>query len=203
MIPLFLECKKDETVVVTGKVSEGYQNTGIANVAISLDFNEISNGSFSAGFKRLDETTSDANGNFTLEFDRVQAVSYRITGEADGFETVVSTVNGDLWGVGDDNSAQLSIFQTAELEITLRNDFPKLDTDQILFKLLSHSDGCTSCCSETILAHSGRDTSIVCKVYANQEIGYEYTLISSGSADKKTGRINIVAGSGNKIDLAY
>ncbi|GEM_PF-827923 len=204
LLIVMTSCRKKEVIYVSGQVTEGYSNDGVAGVTVELDYNEISGGSFSAGFKSLDVTPTDASGNYILEFERVQAVSYRVTTKLDGYETSSTTIGGDEWASGDDNELNLDIFETAELRIVMRNEFPMSASDRVLFTLNDHSAGCSGCCPSSLIDHVGGDTTIVCKVFANQTINYSYTLVVSGFSTDQSGSIFIQPGSeSNTIEVVY
>ena len=196
-------CKKEESVVVQGTVREGYQNGSISNARVELEYNEISGASFSTGFKEIGVTTTDASGNFSFEFERVKAVNYQLTTTREGFETARQMIGGDEWTVAQTNRVELDIFETAELNVRFINAAPASPDDQLLFQLKPHSEGCISCCTSQIIAHTSVDTSFTCKVYANQVIGYDYTVISGSDAQSISGDIDITPGSGNTIEISF
>lgn len=195
-------CRENQAVTVKGQVTEGYLNDPVNGVEVTIAFSAVSASSFSAGYEPVGTAVTDGSGNYTIEFDRVQAVDYRVTGVKEGFKNISYKVATSEWGVDEENNYDFEIFETATLEIRLVDQSPTSPSDRILFDLLPHSSGCSGCCPTTRVDYNGSDTTIFCDVYANQQINYEFTKLSNSGALQGTGSIYAAPGL-NIIELEF
>jgi hypothetical protein len=185
-------CNTQEGFVVSGTLSDFYSGMSIADAELQLSYTSLEGGTYSTNYKFLSETTTDANGQFRLEFDYVSAVDFRIRSIKNGYVGEEYFFDRDDWKVKEDNIAELTAFGESNLTVSLINNTSR---SQYLLKLSEHSEGCTSCCSSgTYSIKNFVDTAFTCSMYANQRVNYEIINAELGDISKKTGSILIEPG---------
>jgi hypothetical protein len=79
---LFTSCKKEKkefVLEISSTIKSQVQNVNVPNAKVLLYVQELSsNGVFSSAYIKKAETSTDANGNFTIKFEKGDAISYRL-----------------------------------------------------------------------------------------------------------------------------
>lgn len=79
-------CKKDQQTTVSGLIVDSVTGNRIANAKVFLGI--IESGTYGTSASTVDETTSDAYGRYSFEFDALKNKDYAIIAKADKyFET--------------------------------------------------------------------------------------------------------------------
>jgi hypothetical protein len=188
-------CRKTPVFVVQGNVSEFYSGTQVEGVSIRLAYSPVTFGSVSTGFEGITSTVTDANGDYSLEFEEPGTASYRLTAKRDGYVEEVRTVAATEWSADADNQEDFEMY----LDVTLELVFTKASFDgSALFQLGRHSVGCTSCCLDQQSYFVNGDTTITCRVYGNQQIPFTITRIGQGAAAEESGVLDVTEGTYNQ-----
>ena len=77
-------CKKAENHIY-GKVSDMSTGEAVGDVTVDLYLTRITSGSFSGTFEKFASTVTDAEGNYSLEFEPVAAGEYSLRLSKDGY----------------------------------------------------------------------------------------------------------------------
>ena len=77
-------CKKAENHIY-GKITDMSTGEAVSDVTVDLYLTKISSGSFSGTFEKFATATTDAEGNYSLEFEPVAAGEFSLRLSKDGY----------------------------------------------------------------------------------------------------------------------
>lgn len=198
----FTACSKKKLFVLSGNIHNYYTNDPVGEVELDIQYTSLENGTYSSSFKPIEAFKANADGTFYAEFDYVSAVEFKITARKEGYITQEFIYDRSDWTVEEENVLFLPIRGASTLNVHLTNNYVQ---EQYLFKLLNHSEGCSSCCESGIpySLKSFVDTVLTCSLYSDQFIDYELVNTATGESSKKTGSIMVEPGSNDLyIDLS-
>ncbi len=179
LIISIINCKKKNDVkliTIPGNIFDENANTNIQGVTVKLQSQEVSGGTFSNSYNTIESSTTDANGNYSFEFENRNPVSYKIIVTKNGYFGIEDIFNPDNISTETTNTKNYSLFSQSWFTINIKNTTPFDNTDEILYHNLSGINNCSTCCNGSFSTYTGTniDTTITCPLYGSQYIVFEY-----------------------------
>lgn len=196
-----MACKRKDATVIKGLLLESHTGSVVDGAEVDLSYSKLSNGVYSSGYSALGKVESNAAGEFSIEFENVSAVDFRLRVIRDGFFYYEEILNRDEIKNGSVNQVDLKLFEEATINFHFFNQSSA--ENQLVFRLEPHSEGCLDCCDSDTWSFKGiNDTTIACKVHAHQTIFYDATIIGPNGSSEKDGKIDAEVGE-NYLNLSF
>lgn len=133
-------------------------------------------------YSLIEETTTDAIGNFSFTFPRKRALDYKIVLQKEEYfdNEMILTIN-DL-KPNDAIQQNFSIYAHAWVKVRLKNESSANSYDDFIYKKITGNDDCEACCPNNEIQHfygENVDTTFYCMVEGGQKFSYYYELSNS------------------------
>ena len=164
-------CKKDKNVI-TGTLTDMSSGEVISGAIVDLYYNEVSSGSFNPIFKHLTTTTTDASGNYRLEFESKLYVKLKITYTKENYHN--RSIEFDPDGVLNSYTKNVKLPMESYLRVDIKRIYPS-GHDKVVLKIDGINPDCDMCCDDDTRNYSGEsvDESFICPVVGGDIIMIE------------------------------
>ena len=148
-------CREDcaNTYIIQGTVISAVDGTPSIGFDVELEEQVLENGVLNGFFETAGTTTTDASGYYYLEFERKNALAYKLNVEFDGWFPVSTEVHPDNFTPDVAHDVDVITTPIAELEINVLNAPPSLDTDKMRVRLLKSFTEFSNCHTEWVVMH--------------------------------------------------
>ena len=199
-----IACKKDTSLkqTIQGKVYEQNINAGSANASVIIFSKKLSGGSINNTFTVVASTTTDSEGNYTVEFDRERTAEYKIEVSKESFFTLSSILSADVVEQSKTYTKQLNIYPIAMLEIRVNNLPPGTGANYLGFKPLDEIS-CACCISEGFIYKGTGDTTVFCNWYGGQNFPFKYTISNENGLKQFTDTTFLKPFENNILELNF
>ncbi len=188
-------------LTVNGKINSSNGNT--ADVSISVFGKKVQAGTYNANFQTLKTGKTDANGNFSIEFERENISEYKIAISKYKYFTIEEVFNSSNFNDGV-FSKNFTINPSAEITITVKNNNPINSDDYFRYKITNGYINAIGSCSETSeFKGTDIDEEYTCNVIGNQEVVFEWVKAKNGNESSGTKSVFCNVDSYNSIDFSY
>lgn len=181
-------CKKAENHIY-GKVTDMSTGEAVGDVTVDLYLTKITSGSYSGTFEKFASTVTEADGNYSLEFEPVAAGEYSLRLSKDGYhsnildfmpEETASEYEKNLV-IPKAGYIHFKIHNAYGVHIGNANDAARIKVDGI-------NPLCSECCSSEYYSFEGLDVNeeFVCNIVAGDEITVNRYLVRNGNSEYKS-----------------
>jgi hypothetical protein len=139
------------TYIIQGTVSRALDGTPSVGFAVELEEQVLENGVLNGFFTTAATTTTDASGYYYMEFQRKNALAYRLNVEYDGWFPIEVDVHPENFTPDVPHDVDLVTTPIAELEIHVINAPPSVDTDKMRVRLLKSFTEFSNCHTEWVV----------------------------------------------------
>jgi len=196
-----LACKRKDITTIKGLLLEANTGAIVEGAEVEISYSKLSNGVYSSGYSSLGKAESNSAGEYSIEFENVSAVDYRLRVIREGFFYHEEFINRDEIENGYVNQLDMKLFEEATFNLHFFNQGSA--ENQLIFRLEPHSEGCSDCCESDTWSFKGiKDTTIVCQVHAHQTIYYDATIIGPNGSSEKDGKIVAEVGE-NYLEFSF
>lgn len=178
-----VSCRKESgTYGLKGVVRNGNTNQPIQSVNVKISKQTVSGGTFGGTFTTAATTTTDAGGNYELQWPRENFSALKVVAEKNQYITRSVNLNVDNFSPGETLTRDLTIYPEAFISVTILNNGETSAQDQLQFTFTNALFEC-DCCSNGWKTFSGAnvDTTITCKVYGDREIKFQKRIITAAA----------------------
>lgn len=202
MLLLFSCNKENNTVSFKGKVTEITGGGNLEGITVFFEEKKLVNGSIPINFTTLGYSTTDANGNYTFEFEKQKTIELKITTENDVFypQSVIKKVDG--LSMIEDNIQDFKLSAKAYAKFYIQNTGDSDPSDEITLIVDNDASICQKCCS-AITLNAQVDTVIVCNVTGNADFDYNYLVTNESGVSFGENTIYCPAGDTTQIFITY
>lgn len=173
-----ISCKKKNiTYSFEGKITESVSGNPVSDVYVNVSQKIVNNGTTADGYTMAGSATTDANGNYSIVFDREKVTEFELKFRKDNFFPIDEIISSADITTGDVNVINKSFEPQSWVRFELFNSFPE---DSDLLKLVTHNfrEGCEGCVENTTTSFFGSlDTVMIIPTTAGQYV--RFTLINS------------------------
>lgn len=175
---LLSSCKKDpnNTLSLTGRITDPVSGNGIQNATVTLRSQDLSGGTFTSTFVTAARATTDASGNYTLQWDKRTSAEYRLEGNKSGHISYQESINPDVFNNGIEQTRNFGMPSLAWITVRIKNVNPFDNADEVIFQLTGGYQDCGStCCSGMPVSYNGInvDSLSTCQVYGGSSITWQ------------------------------
>ncbi len=178
-------CKKAENHIY-GKVSDMSTGEAVGDVTVDLYLTRITSGSFSGTFEKFASTVTDAEGNYSLEFEPVAAGEYSLRLSKDGYHPNITDFMPEE--TASEYEKNLTIPKAGYIKFKIRNAYGAYQGDEndvARIKVEGINPLCSECCSSDYYSFEGLDVNeeFVCNIVAGDEITVNRYLVRKGTSE--------------------
>ncbi len=173
--------KKSIRYALAGKVLDNSGNT-VGNAEIVLSEQKVSSGSLNTNYSFIDGLTTTSNGEFLFDFERANALRYKVELDKEGFFSRDIEMNVDRFTPGETVCQNFTIYPKGTIKVVIKNAFPIDEFDHFSYRNRNAHFDCY-CCDNDESSFPGMDvdTALVCDLYAESWIHYEYEIEKYGA----------------------
>ena len=181
-------CNKEHNHIY-GKVTDMSSGESVANVSVDLYLTKISSGSFSGTFEKYMSTITDAEGNYSLEFEPVAAGEYSLRISKDGYHSNILDFMPEE--TASEYEKNMTIPKAGYIKFKIRNAYGVHigdANDVARIKVDGINPLCSECCSSDYYSFEGLDVNeeFVCNIVAGDEITINRYLVRKGESTYKS-----------------
>jgi hypothetical protein len=196
-------CKKAENHIY-GKVTDMSTGEAVGDVTVDLYLTKISSGSFSGSFEKFASTVTDAEGNYSLEFEPVAAGEYSLRISKDGYHSNILDFMPEE--TASEYEKDLAIPKAGYIHFKIRNTYGASlgnENDVLRIKVDGINPLCSECCSSDYYTFEGLDINedFVCNIVAGDEITVNRYLLRNGNSEYKSKKF--VCEQGDTINYSW
>lgn len=164
-------CNKNTSYKIEGTITNNTENKGLENAKVSIYSNGIGNDS-----ELVVSSTTDANGKYTLQFERQKTQNYTMLVEKDGYFKQTKQLNSDDILIDETNTFNFNTTAKAWVRIRFVRSFPE---NYIAYIKQEGKQKCEECCGNSRVEFSNKipsDTSIYCINDGNTKYSIAYSI---------------------------
>jgi len=146
--------KKTETYTVSGMVSDISDGHAVSGLTVEIQAKLIGTSVYQSSFSTLASGTTDANGNFSITFNKEKATVFRIRTSGINYFTTEHDFSPDLLENGNyTQNVQVAAYGWINLRVI--NQLPSDPSDEITIKYYNIPAGLVSPCSSELFYFEG------------------------------------------------
>lgn len=181
-------CKKAENHIY-GKITDMSTGEAVSDVTVDLYLTKINSGSFSGTFEKYMTTTTDAEGNYSLEFEPVAAGEYSLRLSKDGYHSNITDFMPEETAA--EYEKNLAIPKAGYIKFKIHNAYGAHigdENDVARIKVDGINPLCSECCSSDYYSFEGLNVNeeFVCNIVAGDEITINRYLVRNGTSEYKS-----------------
>jgi hypothetical protein len=180
----FNACKKDKNkITINGKVYDPNSKSYVSNASVTISSSRISSGFYNSNYTDIDNTLTDANGNFSFEFNKEKSGGYRFYVNKDKYFEITADIPDDDIVPGTPYTPVFNLYSEAYLKLHVKNSAPWNNDDFIAYYYTQGYLDCFECCSEHTNTGTGMlyDSTFRCKTYGSQNVIINWHVTKMGS----------------------
>ena len=198
-------CKKEGNHIY-GKVTDMSTGEAVGDVTVDLYLTKISSGSFSGTFEKYMSTTTDAEGNYSLEFEPVAAGEYSLRLSKDGYHSNITDFMPEE--TASEYEKNLAIPKAGYVKFKIHNAYGAYqgnENDVARIKVDGINPLCSECCSSDYYSFEGLNVNeeFVCNIVAGDEITINRYLVRKGNSEYKSRKYTCEQGDTIKYSWNY
>lgn len=189
---------------IQGRTLAAHNSEASAGVEIELWEKVLDGGSLSSTPELAATAVSDASGNFTLNFDRKNALEYDLRYSGSQYVTGNLLINPESVSPSATYCVTLSVPVAAGVSTRLVNNNPEDDGDEVRFRFLNPSTNCVCCdTSEVILSGMDVDHTWDCTNHAGEWLRYFVEIDKTSATSFVHDSLLTVAGETVELVITY
>ncbi|MEI6823645.1 MAG: carboxypeptidase-like regulatory domain-containing protein [Bacteroidota bacterium] len=181
IVYFIFSCKKDtsSTIIINGRVFDPNQNTYVANANVQFLSSKIQSGTYNPSYNTVASATTDASGNFHIEYTKDKDVGFQImVSGAKYFDQTYDILVTDM--PGGTYTPTYNIYAEAYFKMHVKN---MTNSNQIGYTFTNTQPSCYTCCNQSPINGVGTsyDTTVFCKTYGSQKIHVQWSVLKNGN----------------------
>ncbi len=185
ILPLLLQCNKEHenTIIVKGKISSPNEGIKVEGARVTIAASKIEGGTYNPNYQDIASMLTNANGNYTFEFEEEQAIGYKISAKKDNYFEEVLEFNADELQGGHTHTYNFDVYGQGYIQLHVKNNQPYNSDDIIAYSFTDGYKDCTNCCSDNAINGTGMqyDETLICKTNGNQNVTVSWEYQKNGN----------------------
>ncbi len=175
-------CEKAQNHIY-GKICDMTTGEGVENVTVSVYITEISASTYNNNFEKFMTTVTDAEGNYSLEFEPKTVGEYKLKVSKEGYHD--NEINFMPEETASEYKKDVTIPKAGYIKYKILNAYGVTsgdENDAARIKIDGINPLCSNCCSSDYMIFEGLDVNIegVWNIVAGEEITITRYLIRKG-----------------------
>jgi hypothetical protein len=178
--------------------------TGVSNIELFLERRVLDNGILNGNYEPVANSLTDVSGRATLNFQRVNALNYRLTAAGMHWFPWIEEINPDIFIENEKLSIEQEMMPSALVQIHLVNTNPFQSDDEIEFRTLNIPSEYPTC-SNAWEAHVGLNVDVQrsCFIEADRYLPYIYRIYRNNEWTETIDSLFISQGDSALIHIAW
>lgn len=182
---VLFSCRKNKPALseINGEIRNLHNQQTIAGINIYLEAQEIQNGNFNTSWRLVQQTTSNAQGQYQLVFDKKNVIAYRIRLEKENYFSKEVSINPDNVKTDETMTIDVDLAGMSWLKMDILNTSPVNNQDQFSYNISAGHLNCDDpCCNANQHTFLGMDvdTNVVCLAESDHLIYLSGISIKNG-----------------------
>lgn len=202
---LFMGCKKDDPVVISGLILDPNQQIPVEGVTVEVWTQQIEGGIFAANYKLAATFITLQDGKFLFNLESLNYTGIRLIFKKEGYFGWESDINMDKVKTDHGHHAQYQLLPKALLHIRVVNAEPFNADDFFEFRILNGFSTCEECCKAEKYQYSGMniDQTVECQTAGHLNLVIQWSKRKNGEQVFKTETIFVKAFETTDINFNY
>lgn len=174
--------KKQNTISIRGNVFDPMQNIAVANALVTISSSKITSGVYNSSYQDISITTTDASGNFSLDFTEEKSAGYRFYIRKEKYFDYTVDISANDITHEQTYTPNFNLYTVAYLKLEVKNTNPYDSADFISYRFTTGFLECYQCCTNTMFKGYGKtyDTIMKCKTYGNNTVSLNWIVTKNG-----------------------
>lgn len=177
---LFLTtCKKEPALdyILTGTVYDFKSGEIVSSAEVAVFQRGVNNGAYNANYSLAVKGKTDKNGHFELSWNRSSASDFKVSVGKNMYFPEDVLLQASTLHPNEAHFIQVLLSPQAVLKVSVRNDLPFNQVDQITYQNLNLKADCICCDNEAKkFVGTQTDTSWTCVTYGAVNLHYIYEV---------------------------
>lgn len=173
------QCKKEKgEYSIQGKITHARTGNSLSSAAVNIQKKTVANSTYSAAYSVAANTSTDAQGNYSMVFERENFAALKLVSSYPQFISKEVELNVGSFKVGTPVTKNVQLYPEAFIQVNLHSNDPQMS--EIAFTFLNAHFDCVCCTTDSKYFPGVIDTSFSCKLYGDQWLKYKYQFSISG-----------------------
>lgn len=159
LIFVFACGKKQTTITVSGKISDGSLLGGENGTTVIIKAAKVESGVYNSNYVEIASTSTDSKGNYSLEVEVEKVSGYRFVVRKTNYFDVEEDIRTETFEGSDAFSKDFTIYPVAVLRLEVNNITPQTIDDEIRYRFTNIEQECKTCCNNDVVIGTGPDYS--------------------------------------------
>ena len=168
--------KKDDFILISGKLIDPKQNINISGVRVELWAQKIESGIYSAYYDSYGSQLSNSSGEFSFELENNTFASVKLSFSKDNYYFWEYEIDGDVLKnvLFHDETYQMQ--PKAWIKLLVKNENPVDGSDYFDLRIMNGLTQCEECCTNEVLKFQGADVDeeIICQLLGHEDISIRW-----------------------------
>ncbi|HCB63209.1 MAG: hypothetical protein A2W93_11440 [Bacteroidetes bacterium GWF2_43_63] len=199
-------CKKDpDTITLSGRVLDPYQNIPVAGVKVTLQANGVVEGVYNSSFVTIATITTNAAGEFEFIIEESAYDSFRFLLLKDGYYSAQKTVSAGSISPEDPYDEVFDFPSEATLKMHIKNATPFDSNDKLIAYFTNNPISSFDCCSSTPVSYDGMtvDTTFYCKSVGGFDLMFFKSLTKNNAVTYDSDTLHTIPGDTLEVEVLY
>ena len=166
-----------EGMQIQGEIRDSRNSAGVSGVSIEVEEQIVESGALNGSFQFAAQVNSDGSGNYTADFERNNALIYKMDFTKDGYFSKTQEINPDNLTPGVAYTVNQTLVPEAFVQVNISNANPQTEEDFMRFRYLNANFDC-ECCGNGWTEYEGTivDSSYTCRMHGDYMLYYTYEV---------------------------
>lgn len=166
-----------EGMQIHGKIRDSRNSAGVAGVSVEVQEKIVESGALNGSFQFAAQVNTDGSGNYTADFERNNALIYKMNFTKQGYFSKAQEINPDNLTPGVAYTVNQTLVPEAFVQVNIRNANPLTEDDFMRFRYVNANFDC-ECCNNAWTEFEGTmvDSSFTCRMHGDYMLYYTYEV---------------------------
>jgi len=197
--------KKNETIVIEGKLYDSQLNTFVQGAKVNIFSKFIDSGTYNPNFRLTANTVSDDQGRYSIELEKRTYSELYIDIEKENYFMPKQNIELEKLTSNDPIVMDLNVFPLSEITLKVRNQTQYSNSDYIAYQFLNQIVTCETCCNNLPKYGIGKTFSAEhnCNVLGNSWVKVFWGVEIGGGSYSKTDSVYCKAFENTVFEIVY
>jgi hypothetical protein len=200
-----LSCKKDNNLIIKGKVYDPNLKKYLSEVNIILKGNGVVSGVYTQGFQQIASVVTDIDGCFSVEIEKDRSDKFILIFSKDSYFSKEYEFSASVFNINNTFEKDFEIMPLGYVNVHLYNEYPFDSEDKVVYYFTNTQEECMDCCVNNSSIGMGEvyDTNFTCKFYGNSYIYFARSVTKDSNTNVYIDSLYCKAFSTETYDIPY